>query len=248
MRILERILSELPEGEIEQVTIGLRWTAVIANSTHGRQCGLATTRRIDQGHGRDLLPDAGRLHLKPARDLATAILEHNHPLMHSVGMATINALLPAPAEDQHDPDAEILLSNLGTGKRVAVVGHFPFTDRLRDKVGQLDVLERDPRDDDLPEEAADRVLPECDVIAVTAMTLLNDSFERLQRLFPEHAMVIMLGPSTPLSPLMFEHGLDYLAGSVVEHPQAVIRGVAQSASYRQLHKMGIRKVLLRKNP
>jgi uncharacterized protein (DUF4213/DUF364 family) len=244
---LGSILARLPDGEIEQVQIGFRWTAVVSLSELGRRCGLATTRRIAQGHGRDVLPEAGRLHSYPAGELAAAILEHPHPLMHSVGMATINSLLAPVEEAPGDPDAESLMASLGAGKHVSVIGHFPFTERLRQKVGKLDVLEKDPRAGDLPAEAAQRVLPECDVIAVTAMTLLNGSFETLEGLFPEHATVIMLGPSTPLSPLMFEHGLDILAGSVVEDIDAVINGVAQSASYRQLHTLGIRKVMLKKN-
>lgn len=244
--ILGPILEQLPSGEIEQVQIGLRWTAVVARGEHGRRCGLATTRRIDQGHGRDVLPEAGRLHTLPAAELAAAILESPHPLMHSVGMATINALLAPVDESAGDPDAGKMLAGLGAGKHVAVVGHFPFTERLRQYVGRLDVLEKDPRGGDLPAEAAERVLPECDVIAVTAMTLLNGSFNGLKELFPEHATVIMLGPSTPLSALMFEHGLDVLAGSVVEKIDPVIKGVAQSASYRQLHALGIRKVMMKK--
>jgi uncharacterized protein (DUF4213/DUF364 family) len=241
------ILEQLPDGEIEQVQIGLRWTAVVSHSERGRRCGLASTRRIKQGHGRDVLPEAGQLHSLPAGELAAAILEHPHPLMHSVGLAAINSLLAPVDEFAGDPDAANLMAHLGAGRHVAVVGHFPFTEKLRKNVGQLDVLEKDPRAGDLPAEDAQRVLPECDVIAVTAMTLLNGSFETLEELFPEHATVIMLGPSTPLSPLMFEHGLDILAGSVVENVEAVIHGVAQSASYRQLHTLGIRKVMMRKN-
>jgi uncharacterized protein (DUF4213/DUF364 family) len=247
-KVLKPVLEQLPDGEIEQIQIGLRWTAVVSRSAHGRRCGLATTRRIAKGHGRDLLPEAGWLHSKPAGELAAAILDHPHPLMHSVAMATINSLLPPPWENEQTGDAETLLARLGAGKRVAVVGHFPFTTRLSGHVAHLDVLEKDPRAGDLPAEAAKHILPKCDVIAVTAMTLLNGTFDTLQTHFSSDAVVMMLGPSTPLSPLLFNHDLDYLAGSVVEDIDAVIRGVAQSASYRQLHKLGVRKVMLTQEP
>jgi hypothetical protein len=239
------ILERLPDGEIEQVQIGLRWTAVVSCSSHGRRCGLATTRRINPGHGRDLLPESGKLHSLRAAELARGILEHAHPLMHSVAVATINSLLPAPEKVEKTADAEALLASMGAGRRVTVVGHFPFTDRLRGKVGHLDVLEKDPRDGDLPAEAAKDILPESDVIAITALTLLNGTFDDLRARAPNDAIVMMLGPSTPLSPILFDYGIDYLAGSVVENIDAVIAGVAQAAGYRQLHKLGIQKVMIK---
>ncbi len=248
MKLLKSVLENLPEAEIEQVCIGLRWTAVVSRSELGRRCGLATTRRIHQGHGRDILQGAGSLHSEPARKLAAAILEHPHPLMQSVAMATINSMLPPPEQSEQTSDAEELLARLGAGKHVAVVGHFPFTARLSSRVGHLDVLEKDPRAGDLPAEASRHILPKCDVIAITAMTLINGTFETLQAQFANDAVVLMLGPSTPLSPLLFEHGLHHLAGSVVEDIDAVLAGVAQSASYRQLHRLGVRKVMLTKKP
>jgi uncharacterized protein (DUF4213/DUF364 family) len=248
VKLLKSVLKQLPEAEIEQICIGLRWTAVVSRSNLGRCCGLATTRRIDQGHGRDTLQEAGSLHSKPAKQLAAAILEHPHPLMHSVALATINSMLMPPEQSEPTSDAEEMLAHLGAGKHVAVVGHFPFSDRLSSRVGHLDVLEKEPRAGDLPAEASKHILPECDVIALTAMTLLNKTFETLQAQFASDAVVMMLGPSTPLSPLLFSHGLHYLAGSVVEDVDGVMAGVAQSASYRQLHKLGVRKVMLTKKP
>jgi uncharacterized protein (DUF4213/DUF364 family) len=243
--MLAELVESLPDGQIERVCIGLRWTAVVSSGEDGRRCGLATTRRIDPGHGRELLPQAGRLQAVGAKELARGILEHPHPLMHSVAVATINSLLPAPKEVERTANAEALLASIGTGHHVTIVGHFPFTERLRGKVRHLDVLEKDPHGDDLPAEAARDILPESDVIAITALTLLNGTFEELHSMVPRHAVVMMLGPSTPLSPILFKYGMDYLAGSVVENIDAVMEGVAQAASYQQLHKLGIQKVMLK---
>ncbi len=52
----------------------------------------------------------------------------------------------------------------------------------------------------------------------------------------------MIGPTTPLSPVMFEMGATILSGSVVENPQAVLRGLSQGANFHQLRQMGVRLV------
>lgn len=242
--LFRELLGTLPPGEIIKVVIGLRWTAVVSESKNGIRCGLATTRSVQRGKGSEPLSLAGELHEQPALDLAGRILKDHHPLMRSVAAATINSLLPLPVQNATSRDAETLLAELGAGKRVAVVGHFPFSQRLKNNVGHLDVLEQNPREGDLPADAAAHILPECDVIAVTAMTLLNDTFEQLQDHFPADASVMMLGPSTPLSPTLFNYDLDYLAGSIVQDIDAVVAGVTQSASFRQLHRLGIRKVIM----
>jgi uncharacterized protein (DUF4213/DUF364 family) len=46
------------------------------------------------------------------------------------------------------------------------------------------------------------------------------------------APVLVLGPSTPLSPVLFDHGAHLLSGSVVEDIESVLRAVAQGANFR----------------
>jgi len=114
-----------------------------------------------------------------------------------------------------DLNAEEVIANQGAGKTVALIGSFPFVSRLRSCVGELFVLELQPKDNELPAEAAPDILPQADVIAITSMTLINHSLENLLNLCKPQSTVLLLGPSTPLSPMLFEHGIDVLSGSVV---------------------------------
>jgi uncharacterized protein (DUF4213/DUF364 family) len=60
------------------------------------------------------------------------------------------------------------------------------------------------------------------------------------------ALVLVLGPSTPLSPVLFDHGVDILSGSVVEDIDSVLRAVSQGANFRQIHQQGVRLVTMQK--
>ena len=56
------------------------------------------------------------------------------------------------------------------------------------------------------------------------------TFDELASLFPLKALVVMLGPSTPLSPVLFEHGVNVLGGVQVKDPAAAFRFIGQASS------------------
>ncbi len=59
-------------------------------------------------------------------------------------MATVNALLEVDDALLTDRNASEEIMQRGVGKRVVIVGHFPFIPKVRRAVGHLDVLELDP--------------------------------------------------------------------------------------------------------
>ncbi len=143
--------------------------------------------------------------------------------------------------DQHA--AETILE-LGVGKHVALIGHFPFVPRLRQQITNLDVLEFIPQADDLPASAAPQVIPQADVVAITGMTLHNGTLESLLSLCSLEAKVLLLGPSTPLNPVMFDYGIGLLAGAIVEEIEPVLQVVRQGGSFRQVRRAGVRLVTI----
>lgn len=230
MQLLPEILSTLPDGEVRDVRIGLHWTVVVVETGGVLRCGLSATLFTPHGHdqGPDI-PGAGQLDCCSGRDLAELALS-SHPTQASVGVAAINALLPRQTHLWTEDNAEEVIARAGVGKRVVMVGRFPFVPRLRQRVGELLVLEQDPGPDDLPAEQAPEVLPRAEVVAITGMTLINHTLEGLLRLCPPEAFVILLGPSTPLTPLLFDHGIDILSGAVVTAIEPVLRIVSQGGT------------------
>jgi uncharacterized protein (DUF4213/DUF364 family) len=160
----------------------------------------------------------------------------------SVGIAAVNALLPRQPDSWVDLNAEDVIAAQGADQAVALIGHFPFVERLRTRVGKLTVLELDPHQGDLPVSMAGQILPEADVVAITGMTLLNHTLDSLMNLCAPHALVILLGPSVPLSPFLFDRGIDILCGSIVTSIDNVLAAVRQGATFRQVRRAGVRLV------
>jgi uncharacterized protein len=242
LTFLGRLLDSLQEGTIVDVLIGLHWTAVVADVAGERRCGLASTVGTKR-HGDPEIPAAGYLHEQPARALEE-LLFSRQPNLAGVGLATMNALLPPHPEQWVTLNAEEVIAYHGAGKKVALIGHFPFVPRLHHRVGELSVLEQHPRPGDLPASAAPAVLAEADVVAVTSMAIHNHTLPELCRLCSPEALRILLGPSTPLSPILFEHGLDVLCGSVVTEIEPVLRVIAQGGNFRQIHRAGVDTVTM----
>jgi uncharacterized protein (DUF4213/DUF364 family) len=246
-KILADLLSAIADGNVLDVRIGLHWTAVVAEVDGAPRCGLASTLNPGHRHGEGpQLAEAGRLESLSGRELA-GMVQEAATVKASVGMAAINALLPPPdAQDCEDINAEDVIASHGAGKRVALIGSFPFVPRLAPRVGRLDVLELHPAQGEMPASAAPALLPGADVVAITAMSLINHTLAGLLRLCSEEALVMLLGPSTPLTSVMFDHRVDLLCGSIVTDIAPVLSSVSQGANFRQVHRQGVRLVSMRR--
>ena len=83
-------------------------------------------------------------------------------------------------------------------------------------------LEQHPQPGELPDSACEYVLPEQDIVFVTGSAFVNKTMPRLLTLC-QNAETILLGPTVPLAPQLFDFGVDCLAGFVVTEPEACRR-------------------------
>ncbi len=240
--IIDRLLREIRlGGAVSDVRVGTNWTAVVVETARGPKAGLAATLTPGvrtgagpaQEHGVPAVRDAGRLLGKPASELV-ALVHSNSPVERSIGFATLNALLEVEEAGCVDRNAEDIIIERGRGKRVAMVGHFPFVPRVREAAETCWVLELNPGSDDLPAVCAPEIIPRADVVAITGMTLVNGTFEEIAELPRRDAFVMVLGPSTPLSPVLYEYGVDALSGTLIVDIPVVLAGVSQGATFRQI--------------
>ena len=206
------------------------------------RAGLAATQLVhDLAHGRPAVRDAGKLIGRDARELAE-LAKSDSPTERSIGFAALNALLEVDEAACVSMNAEELILQQVIGaseapvasRRVAIVGHFPFVPRIREAAEVCWVLELNPGPGDLPAEMAPEIIPQADVIAITGMTLVNGTFEALAGLTRPDAFVLVLGPSTPLSPLLFDYGVNAISGTIITDIAPALMAVSQGANFRKI--------------
>jgi len=230
VKLIDNLLSSLNYMyDVKDIRIGPFQTAIV---THN--CGLASTPH-DPGPHHDHAPvnEAGLLHDKDARTLA-AFARSSNQMEAAIGMATINSLIEVDETRCTELNAADLLIKKGEGKRVAIVGHFPFVPKLRKAAKELWVIEKNPQEGDRPESEAGNLLPRADVVGITGTAFINHTIERLLLLCNPIAYIVLLGGTAPLSPVLFDYGISAVSGTVVVNPETVLRCVSQGATFRQL--------------
>lgn len=223
--ILQVIKADLP---IRDILVSVHWTAVVS-----RHCGLASTLSEPPPHHDTNVRDVGHLKQKSANELVSYVLS-GRLLEASIGLASINSLIEIDETKCKPQNAFDILVEKGKHKTVGIIGHFPFIQQLEKKAAQLWVFEKRPQAGDLPESEMENLLPQCDVIGISATTLINHSLEKILDLCRPDAYKVMLGASTPMIPLLFDYGLDVLSGCKVTHPDVVLTHISQGATFKQI--------------
>jgi Uncharacterized conserved protein len=136
--------------------------------------------------------------------------------------------------DAVEINASEVLIERGAGKNVAIVGHFPFIPKVKKAVKNLWVIEQNPLEGDHPAHAASDLIPQADVVAITGSSLINHTLDDLLGLCKPEALVVILGPSTPISPVLFDHGANIIAGSKIIDENAVLNAIGQGATFQQV--------------
>lgn len=228
------------DAVVDHLMIGLVWT--LCKSKQHSNVGLA----MSPGYATRTLSWSGSLSGKPVTDLAAWILEWD-PYQSTVAMAAINSCI----NSRSLPDSVILdhtteHANLAVfeyflpqlyNKKVVVIGHYPGIERYQDLM-QLSVLEKQPVADDLPDSACEFLLPGADWVFLTASSIPNKTFPRLAEL-SRHAKTVLMGPSLPWLPQLYEFGIDYLAGVEITDSSVLYHTAAEGGGVR-IFNQGLR--------
>ena len=233
MEILKSILQDIKEDSpVQEVRRGLHWTAVVS-----KRCGLAST--LAHGgcsHGSEGGME-GSLTEMTALELARYCLEED-TAKASIGIAAINSLIDIDPDQYASTDGLKIVKGLSSGKNITVIGHFPYLDTLAEEARNLWVIEKQPHPGDYPEDKGKDLIPQSDIVVITSTTLINKTLPGILGLCRKDSVKMLLGPSTPLSGVLFDYGIDILAGSIVTDKDTVLRSVSEGAGFQQLKRKG----------
>lgn len=195
-----------------------------------------------------MITEAGRIAGRQAAELA-GWAKSSDPIAAAVGLATVNALVDPPTAAV---ESDLLAAlPVGPDDVIGMVGFFgPLIGPLRSRARQLYIFERrrEDRPGTLPETAAKELLPQCDVVILTATTILNRTIDDLLGLCQTAREIAVLGPSTPFVPEIFQpSGVTLLSGIQVMDAAHVLRIVSEGGGTRQLGS-AVRKLTLRMSP
>lgn len=238
--LYDALIDGIPSGHtVDECMIGLHWTFVRS----GDHAGIAMTFQGSSISGLKNGPYIGRdLH-----EVAEGIKSWDM-LQASVGMAACNAWYNSRekmAELGIDRDGKAAKTGTGEsifdeplealqGKKVAVIGHFPYIEKQLGDQCDLCVLEREPEGSDFLDSACEYILPEQDFVFITGMTLTNKTLPRLLTL-TKTARTILVGPSSPITPKLFSFGIDSIAGFYVtdiDQTRALVSQAAHTEIFR----------------
>ena len=236
-KILQGLLDHLQEDyPVKSISTYVHW--ILVESHHH---GMASTVLGNLPHGEDLVSQAGHLLEKSARQLAAMSCSSN-TLEAGIGLAAINSLIDPPQDNLKEGNVIQILMERSRGKKVTIIGHFPFIPKLKEIAKAVWVIDLNPAEDDFRPDKAPDLLPQSDIVAMTANTLITDATEDYLKLCKFSALKIMMGPSTPMTPLLFDYGFDILAGTRIVNPDLLRQFLSQGAAFSQIE--GAEKITL----
>jgi len=238
-----RLLADrVPGGaRVQQVVIGLNWTVAAVADENGN---CATGLCYSPVNVTRTLPWSGTLAGRQVEEFIPWQIRWN-----GVEAAVATAILNAAINLAEDLSRQSLaLENQSPGHlrvfhhffntpglvaaqaRIAVIGHYPGIEQVSGERTPT-IIERNPQPGDLPDSAAEYVLPAMDWVFVTASSLANKTLPRLLELAAS-ARVVLMGPSLPWLPEWRRFGVDYLAGVVVNDRDALFSVAAEAGGTR----------------
>lgn len=194
----------------------------------------------------------------PLREVASCVKSWNFTEA-AIGAAAINAYYNNPiiakengvifsydtlVEDRiYDPF--IMSQNEVKGKNVAVIGHFPYINRLLEPICNLSVIGFEPEDGDYPIFASEYILPESDYVYISSSSIASKTLPRFLQLAKHAKKIVLVGRGVPLSPILFDYGITDLSGFMIKDNACAAR-IAAGAENSQISAAG-QKVSLKIN-
>jgi uncharacterized protein (DUF4213/DUF364 family) len=241
--LIDKTLSLCDQRKIKDVRAGLGYTCVMLDDN---TCGLAYTFRNELGHCCGILDTAGNLIGKNGGDIIPWAKSKNR-LQAAIGLAAINAVLNRYDVDWDTGNVTSAFT-LSASDTFGMVGEFrPILQAVKSQTSNIYVFEQNPPEGGglYPSEDIPQYLPKCDVVVITATSIINHTIDGVLAHCKNARQVCIVGPSTPLCTDIFRHyNVTLLAGSVVTNPELILQIISQGGGTMSM-KPAIKQVLVK---
>lgn len=236
--IFDDILRQVPtDAVLEDVCVGIFWTFVKTQYGSGM---CATAHRWIEDPPGALIDGAGSLVGKSVHDLA-ALYRSASLTARALALAAVSASCgPMTGQCEKMRAQELVAARCALSPRplrIALIGHFHFAESLRQAGHTLDIFELENRcqPGDIPVTRAPELLRHADILLMTSSTLITHATEELLSFVRPDTYKMIVGPSVPLSPVLWDYGLDAVCGSMITDAEGVSLAIRQGGTHKQLH-------------
>ena len=198
--------------KIEEIHLFRHWVVVKAGRYEMSTCFSATPGYSEDARDTWL----GHLIGQKAADIAVAYLLSADVLRIAVGMACLKCVIPL-IEKVHENSAMSHFSEVTQKRPSCFIGHFHDAAVWREEGRPVSIIELSPRAGDIHWEHSHEALSRAELVFMTGLTLVNGTFGEVIRRTPNAASRIIMGPTVPLTPALFQLGLHWLGTSRITH-------------------------------
>ena len=220
-------LAKEINGEAKHVIIGLNWSYV--EGPNG--AGLIHTPTKDIS-GCKSLPSSGYYQGQALADLAT-LVESENMYERILGFAAINAHYNRYDMRGNNINGLDLIKDYG--EQTVIFGHFPGIEK---KLPTAIIIEKEKTAYNYPTESIRSFVCDAKCLAITASTLSNGSLGFILENASSDAIIILIGPSAPLSPNLFDIGITAISGFVVNDPSTMGIMISEGAAFSSIKNLG----------
>jgi uncharacterized protein len=244
--ILSRLLAELPSPApcLRELHIQPRWIIACCE----RYAMSSAFRADGKSNGEEAKARLGNPLGRPVRAIAEQFAASEDVLELGLVEACLNASLPVP-ENLFEANALDLLGDLLPKCPSCFIGHFTQAEAWRAQGWPVNIIELNPGPGDIHWNDARPVLREAEIVFITGLTLLNGTFLEVLDRTPNAQYRVLLGPTVPCSPVLFEYGVHLIGSTFISDLPLLVEYFARGGGGIGRAPSGaLRKVVLTNRP
>ena len=159
---------------------------------------------------------------KPGLESALELLSSKVTLHRAIGMACLKSLLPVPSGILMG-NAINMVETAAMNVPTCFIGYFKEAAEWREMGRPVNIVELFPRPGDIHWDNANEVLGQARIVLMSGLTVVNETLSTVIRRTPSALVRIMMGPTVPPTPVLFDCGIDMLGVTLVNKMELMAR-------------------------